>query len=299
MYLACGWRYNFGTPPTKPPRSQIRGDKLDLVHQTKSLPSQNLSHDFRPNWEFYAVVDGDLNMVENGAEPPPSSYFKHSLWISFPNSRHSWTAPPGKYCRILCFHFSEIPPLLLQSLDKTRPNRVSFRRQDVASLWAIFDRLLPDYSNPTYASSLIFASGLSELTAFFLKRVPHLKGKAASAFDPAVHKVNAAIQVFRGNLSQRLSVAKVAELIGVSPAHLRKLFLDVYGRSTQEVFDELRMEMAKELLRESSFSLKEVAVRCGYGAYSQFYRAFNRHTGLTPMDWTKGKVYGPDNLLKG
>jgi AraC-like DNA-binding protein len=47
----------------------------------------------------------------------------------------------------------------------------------------------------------------------------------------------------------------------------------------------LRMDRAKELLRASNLSIKEIAQELGYTQQHEFTRAFGRFAGMSPSVW--------------
>lgn len=69
---------------------------------------------------------------------------------------------------------------------------------------------------------------------------------------------------------------------------LRHRFRDVVGDSPIRVWSRLRMHQAKNLLLESSLSVKEIAARTGYGRQHEFARAFKKQFGVSPSEWRGG-----------
>ena len=47
----------------------------------------------------------------------------------------------------------------------------------------------------------------------------------------------------------------------------------------------LRMERAKELLRGSKLSVKEIAHELGYSRQHDLTRAFRKYSGTSPSEW--------------
>jgi AraC-like DNA-binding protein len=301
MYLSCGWRYNVGAGPGKLPRAKKSGAALSdlvpsIISRIKPLPPLRLHRGFRPNWEFYAVTRGRVNIVPEAAAGVPTRFFEHSMWVSPPNSCHSWWVPPGSMCEVVVFHFSNVPEALERSLGESRSARVGFEPGEVLELEYLVRRLISDYQHPTELSPLVFDAALLELSAFFLKRLG-APAKDVSVFDPRAHKVATALQWYRGHMELGPGIGDVAEAVGISAGHFRKLCYAVHGKPARSVLDEIAMESAKQLMLEPEHSLKEIALACGFTGYSQFYRAFRRYTGLTPMDWIRGKTYLPDSAL--
>ena len=76
-------------------------------------------------------------------------------------------------------------------------------------------------------------------------------------------------------------------LFGLNPGHdsLRHRFRKRFGSSPQQMLIRLRIERAKELLRTSSLSVKEIAHELGYSRQHDLTRAFHKHMGTSPSEW--------------
>jgi mannose-6-phosphate isomerase-like protein (cupin superfamily) len=76
-------------------------------------------------------------------------------------------------------------------------------------------------------------------------------------------------------------------LFGLNPCHdsLRHRFRKLFGISPQAMLIRLRMERAKELLRTSALSVKEIAHELGYSRQHDLTRAFRKYSGTSPSDW--------------
>jgi len=55
------------------------------------------------------------------------------------------------------------------------------------------------------------------------------------------------------------------------------------------------MEHAKYLLNTEDANISEVSYSVGYDDYRSFYRAFKKHTGLTPSEYQAGQQKGENN----
>lgn len=76
-------------------------------------------------------------------------------------------------------------------------------------------------------------------------------------------------------------------LFGLNPCHdsLRHRFRKLFGTSPQGMLIRLRMERAKELLRTSTLSVKEIANELGYSRQHDLTRAFHKYSGTSPSEW--------------
>lgn len=66
---------------------------------------------------------------------------------------------------------------------------------------------------------------------------------------------------------------------------VRHAFREAFGCSPRAMLQRLRMEHAKNLLLETTLSIKEIASRVGYFQQHDFNRMFHRHTGMAPTKW--------------
>ena len=96
-----------------------------------------------------------------------------------------------------------------------------------------------------------------------------------------------AIKLVREEACNNLTAAKVASLFPCSRRMAQLRFQRATGHSILDEISSVRLEKAKELLRESPAKLEAVANWCGYGSALAFSRFFRRMTGTTPSQWRK------------
>lgn len=84
--------------------------------------------------------------------------------------------------------------------------------------------------------------------------------------------------------AQAHSAPGLAELLHLSPRTLHRQ-LKEEGASLQQLKDEVRCELAKDLLYRTAKPVKQVAEASGFRNEKSFIRAFKAWTGKTPMDF--------------
>jgi Helix-turn-helix domain len=91
------------------------------------------------------------------------------------------------------------------------------------------------------------------------------------------------------NIHRHAREATSAEpmMLSKDPAYdsLRHRFQKSFGVSPRGLLVRLRMDRAKELLRTSNLSIKEIAQELGYTQQHEFTRAFGRFAGISPSEW--------------
>ncbi|MBQ3705772.1 MAG: AraC family transcriptional regulator [Clostridia bacterium] len=93
------------------------------------------------------------------------------------------------------------------------------------------------------------------------------------------------------NLIQRrfsepgLTVASIAEEVGMSDSRLSVDFKRVYQETPLECITHARMHRAQHLLGHTEMPVKDIATECGYYDISAFNRRFKSYTGCTPQQY--------------
>lgn len=76
--------------------------------------------------------------------------------------------------------------------------------------------------------------------------------------------------------------AELARVAGVSVRQLERLFQRHLGHGIHRQYRSMRLERARQLLRETAFPVLDVAVATGFTSSSQFSRAYKRAFGEPP-----------------
>jgi len=84
-----------------------------------------------------------------------------------------------------------------------------------------------------------------------------------------------------------LTISQAAELADLSVRSLQRK-LAAEGLAYSELVEEVRAELAIEMLETTDVSLNEIAKELGYSNQPNFSRAFQRWTGKTPTEFRCG-----------
>ncbi len=79
-----------------------------------------------------------------------------------------------------------------------------------------------------------------------------------------------------------IDVATLARRVAISPHYLQHLFRRLTGSSLYSYITRHRVQRAVQLLRETDFSILDIADLTGFRSLSGFYDFFLRSTGVTP-----------------
>lgn len=94
--------------------------------------------------------------------------------------------------------------------------------------------------------------------------------------------VRRAVDFLRASLSKKVTIADLCHATGSNPSTLGFKFRREFSCSVGEFLTEERMKQARRLLSSTSFSVGEIATRCGYENIYYFSASFRKNIGLSP-----------------
>lgn len=115
---------------------------------------------------------------------------------------------------------------------------------------------------------------------------------SASSATVPVTLANRLLQaVQRAESQPSVSVHELASSLGISAAHLQRLFKRATGLNISQLLVEHRCQAAARLLLEGNQQVKEIAHAVGYEHPPSFVRAFQRRFGQTPGLYRKQNAF--------
>lgn len=102
--------------------------------------------------------------------------------------------------------------------------------------------------------------------------------------------VKNALQYMEENYSEKLTLNKVAEKTYVSQWHLSKLLNRQEGKNFSELLNQIRIDHAKELLREMSYRIADISEMVGFTDVAHFSRVFKKLEGISANEYRNTKI---------
>jgi AraC-like DNA-binding protein len=168
---------------------------------------------------------------------------------------------------------------------------------DDAVLRHLFTSLLPILVQPEEGNSLFVDHIALALQAHLLQAygTSAIGGRTVRR-GLAPWQERRAKEAMNANLNKDISIADLARELGLSSSHFARAFRQATGRPPHRWLLERRVETAQRLLLNSTMTLQEIAIACGFTDQSTFTRAFTRLVGTSPAAWRRlrqGEVFGP------
>jgi AraC family transcriptional regulator len=138
-------------------------------------------------------------------------------------------------------------------------------------------------------SSPLFVQGIAQAIAIHLARNYAVTGEELDSGSPSLpgYKLRQMTDWMAEHVAEDLNLDRLADRAGLSKFHFHRLFKSAMGVSPARYHINLRMNIARRLLRETKKSVVDVALDVGYTNPSHFAKLFRRETGLSPSDYRR------------
>jgi AraC family transcriptional regulator of adaptative response / DNA-3-methyladenine glycosylase II len=96
--------------------------------------------------------------------------------------------------------------------------------------------------------------------------------------------VRRGLRLIAGGALDEGNIEQLADRLGVTSRHLRRLFTKHLGASPLAVAHTQRLHFAKRLIDQTNLPMQEIAIASGYGSIRRFNDAFRNTYGRAPRD---------------
>jgi transcriptional regulator GlxA family with amidase domain len=120
-----------------------------------------------------------------------------------------------------------------------------------------------------------------------LQRVPlkHHAGRQSA-------KLVTAVELMEANIGEPISQLELAGFVDLSRRQLQRLFQQYLLCTPSRYYLQLRLQRARELLRQTDLSLVEIAGQTGFLSNSHFSKSYKEHYGYSPSHERRPKPIG-------
>lgn len=179
-----------------------------------------------------------------------------------------------------------LPDVIMQDTIYSVDGRVFTSAGGAASMDMMLDRVARDYGRA-------LATWVADQMVYTVPRA-HSEGQRMSLQSrPEVRnpKLLLALQIMENNLEDPLRPKEIATTVALSTRQLERLFARYLDSSPKRYYLHLRLEKARNLLRQTDLSVTEVCVACGFKSLSHFSKSYRAGYGYPPgMEASDGKV---------
>jgi AraC-like DNA-binding protein len=154
-----------------------------------------------------------------------------------------------------------------------------------AQLAAMFDPLRADTFGDGPADRALLRARLLAVLMFLFREAAG--GAAEAPTSASQHLMLRARRYVREHYAECIALDDIADALGVSAYHLSHVFSRESDFSLFAYLMQVRMDKAKELLRDGRWNVSEVSRAVGYQDPNYFSKVFRRHVGRSPKQYAR------------
>lgn len=91
------------------------------------------------------------------------------------------------------------------------------------------------------------------------------------------------------NLHQDITLSQLSEVTGMNPSYMSAQFKKITSQTIKEYIHTLKVQEAQYLIKNTNYTLSEIAIILNFSSQSHFNSIFKRITNQSPMQFKKNK----------
>ncbi len=275
----------------------INIDNIITVHYfeySKNYIFEGEKHDF---WELVFVDKGEVNIM---ADDKKYLLKKDEIFFHKPNEWHTVLAT-GKIapnlivvsfdCKDEALHLLEGRIISANESIKIRLARIVKFAKEVFSS-RLDDPMLKKYVKrdaiPIGSEQLIKLNLEMVLIYILRNNIYSLAKLREEKYEEKMFssdKVKIIKKLLEDHINEKLSLNDICEKTLMSKSSLQSLFKKETGQSIIHYYNEIKIEKAKSLIRESDYNFSQISNILSFSSVHYFSRTFKNITGMTPSEY--------------
>lgn len=166
---------------------------------------------------------------------------------------------------------------LIQDVNSRAILPAYFKITNLAKISFLFRQLLSLVNTHQYTER-----GRDFFTAYFITELSNDYLNQLSALTQKPSKIQNIMEWINVNISQDLTVQKVADHFNFNPSYLSRLFKNNLDVGVKQYIMSSKLNSAKNLLLSSSLQINEIALKTGFSDSKLFDHSFKKYNGVLP-----------------
>ena len=259
-----------------------------------SFPGE--SHDF---WELVCVDRGEIDALAGDRR---LTLKKGNILFHKPNEFHN-VLTNGKVSPSLVVIGFECHSPAIKSFEDQLMSVQDTEKELMAQIIVEARNTFSGRLDDPYQEELIFNSepltfGSAQLISHYLEQlIIHLYRRYFSYSLPVRSSrflaeassgndtYNRIVRYMEEHLGERMTIDRICRDNLVGRSQLQKLFRDTKGCGVLEFFSMMKIDTAKQMIRDNQLNFTQIADRLGYSSIHYFSRQFKQITTMTPSEY--------------
>ena len=259
---------------------------VGYYHQLSTSPRYLMPYHWQHYCEIIHIINGSFNLTLNGY----SRMYSKGDVVFLPGGCLHGGEPTDNSCVYDCIVFD------LQLLLKDN-NACSKTINDILNNSITVDYLLTEKSSRVLPVVEKLEDALSskdagyeftalgclyQLFGIIINEELYSESRYDKAFYQRLDSIKNVFTFIAENYSNSITLDDFAKVSGMNPKYLCRYFRSMTDRTPIDYLNYYRIEVACEMLAMKNYSIKEVAISCGFNDESYFIKTFRKYKNTTP-----------------
>lgn len=220
------------------------------------------------------IENGGISYIDSNSKQITTN----TIICAKPNQIRHTKFPFKCYYVHMIIHSGDIYDMLIKTPDFFETDKIDVYKK-------IFTKLVKHYDTLSDHAEIIIQSLILELIYTICNDSNKTIKKCNSSYNYTI--IEKALNYIKENLTEDLSLEKVAKSVSLSPIYFHNSFKTAVGKTLHEYVEEQRIKKATNLLLTTNFTLTKIAYECGFSSQSYFSYVFKRKMKVTPREYVK------------
>jgi AraC-like DNA-binding protein len=261
--------------------------------------------------EITYIEEGNLEWITDGT---PEEVKRGSIYFTLPWQTHG-SIHPREPDNKLCFVLFELEEEYKTPQSQFRfPESLGFTTQEMLAMSKVFAKseqhcfpatpkmenlitMLIDELSSDHMLKDALCRSLLRAVLIELKRMITGTSVITGTHNRAEQRVKSLIQDIQKNCGELWTLERMSEHCDIQRTQLNSLFQKMTGCTPIEYLNQIRIDHAKAMLRDTSIKITDISAACGFNSSQYFANTFKQATGSTPSQYRKLRKSLENNQL--
>lgn len=253
--------------------------------------------------EIGVCREGEGTMVLDEREIPYHPGMITIIPHNYPHTTNSKEGTPS-YWEYLFFEpehvLQDVYPgnqaLRMQMLQRVNRNAFIFNVEEVPDLWDTTNTILHLQKEKKEFYKECTRALLVSMTHMIARYNPKQAAGELKELDASGEQILPALYYIERQYMYPIRIEELAKICNMSETNFRRVFGATTNMKPVDYINMIRVQNACKMMRNSYDSMKDIAVKAGFGTVSTFNRDFKKILGTSPYQWKKNPENYEDKL---
>lgn len=127
---------------------------------------------------------------------------------------------------------------------------------------------------------------IEELLISFYARQNTEKNTMTSTMVNKSSTLDRTTEYMRSHITENLTIGSISAKLSISDSELKRIFKEHTGMGVITYFRNMRIDTAKQLIREGELNITQIADKLGYDSIHHFSKQFKAIVGMSPREYS-------------